>query len=127
MLRPAGVATNRKSATNDNDSVVLKHYFVEVAPHPALAGFLRPDDRMLRGMKVFRGVLVFRGITATNVAAGETQAKVDPIVAHLKTFFAAFGIRLDALDLIEVRAFIGHGEVLSLGLPRGLMAGPELE
>ena len=82
---------------------------------------------MLRGMKVFRGVLVFRGITATNVAAGETQAEVDPTVTHLKTFFAAFGFWLNALDLIEVRAFVGHGEVLSLGLPRGLKAGLEIE
>jgi len=63
---------------------------------------------MLRRVKMLGSVLVFRGVAATNVAAGKTKAKVDPRVARFEAFFAAVGLRFDALDLIEVRAGIGH-------------------
>jgi hypothetical protein len=37
---------------------------------------------------------------------------MNPAVAHLEAFFAALGLRLHALDLIEVAAGFGH-----IGLP----------
>jgi len=63
---------------------------------------------MVGGVKVFRGVFVLRGVAAADVAAGETQAQMEPSVAHLEALFAAFGLGLDALDLIEMRASFGH-------------------
>jgi len=63
---------------------------------------------MLHGPKVFCGVLVFRRIATTNVAAAQTQAQMNPSVAHLEAFFAALGVWFDALDLVEVRARFGH-------------------
>jgi len=63
---------------------------------------------MLHGAKMFRGVLVFRGVATTDVAAAQTQAQMNPSVAHLEAFFAALGLWFDGPDLIEVRARFGH-------------------
>jgi hypothetical protein len=57
---------------------------------------------VLGGVKVFGGVLVFGGIAATDVAATETQAQVDPLIAHLQALFAAFSVGFDVVNLIEV-------------------------
>jgi hypothetical protein len=54
-------------------------------------------------VKVLGGVFVLRRIAAADVAAGEAQAQVDPGVAHLQTFFAAFGLRFYVVNLVEVR------------------------
>lgn len=50
-------------------------------------------------------MLVFRGIAATHVSAGQTKPEVDPGVAHFETLFAAVGMRLHVMDLVEVSAF----------------------
>jgi len=63
---------------------------------------------MLHGPKVFCGVLVFRRIATTNVAAAQTQAQMNPSVAYLEAFFAAFGLWFDGPDLIQVRTRFGH-------------------
>ena len=56
--------------------------------------------------KMLGGVFIFRGIAAADVAAGETQPEVDPSVAHFQAFLAAVGVRLHAVSLVEVRAFL---------------------
>jgi hypothetical protein len=58
-------------------------------------------------MKMFGRVLVLRGIAATDVSAGQTQAEVDPSVAHLQTFLTTVSMGLHIVDLVEVCAF-GH-------------------
>jgi len=63
---------------------------------------------MLHGPKVFCGVLVFRGVATADVAAAQTQAQMNPSVAHLKAFFAALGLWFDGLELLEVRARFSH-------------------
>jgi hypothetical protein len=50
-------------------SVLFKHKFVDVAPHPVFAGFERADDGMFGGVEMLGGVLIFRGIATANVAA----------------------------------------------------------
>jgi hypothetical protein len=55
---------------------------------------------MLGGVKVFGGVFVLRRIAASYVAARQAQAQVEPGVAHLQTFFAAFGMRFYVFDLV---------------------------
>jgi hypothetical protein len=91
---------------------LLEHEFVDVTPHPVFAGFLGADYGMFGGVEVFCGVLVLRGVAAADVAAGQTQAQMHPNVAHFETLFAAFGLWLNALDLIEVRTSIGHAGLL---------------
>jgi hypothetical protein len=63
---------------------------------------------MLHGAKMFCGVLVFRGVATADVATAQTQAQMNPSVAHLEAFFAALGLWFDALDLVEVRTRFGH-------------------
>src|SRR5690242_11745154 len=92
----------------DKGSVIFEHEFVDVAPHPGFTGLLCADDGMLRSVKMLGGVFVLRGVAAADVAASQTQAQMHPTVAHLEALFAALGFRLDALDLIDVRASIGH-------------------
>jgi hypothetical protein len=63
---------------------------------------------MVDRMKMLGGVLVLRRIAAADFAARQAQAQVHPFVADLQALFAAFGVRLDRLDLIEMRAFDSH-------------------
>src|SRR5215471_9195288 len=52
--------------------------------------------------------------------AGQAQAQIHPTVAHLEALFAAFGLGLDALDLIEMGASLGHaGSFVSPRFTRG--------
>lgn len=60
---------------------------------------------MMEAVKVLGGMLVARRIAAPDVAAGETEPQMDPGVAHLQTFFAAVGVRLHVVDLVEMSAF----------------------
>jgi hypothetical protein len=55
-------------------------------------------------MEVFGGVFVFGGIAATDVAALEAQAKVDPGVAHFQALFAAVSVGLDGANLRKMLA-----------------------
>lgn len=91
---------------------LFEHKFVDVAPHPIFARLLRTDHGMFCGVKMFRGVFVLRRIAAAYVAASQAQAQMDPTVAHLEAFFAAFGLRFDFANLIEVRTAIGHVSLL---------------
>jgi hypothetical protein len=84
-------------------STRLKHNLVDVAPGPVFTGLEGFYEGVLGGVKVFGGVFVLRRIAAADVAAGEAQAQVDPGVAHLQTFLAAFGLGLYVVDLVEVR------------------------
>jgi hypothetical protein len=60
-------------------------------------------------MKMFCGVFVLGGIAATHMPAAQAQAKMHPTIAHLQALFAALGLGLHALDLIEVGAVFSHG------------------
>ena len=51
---------------------------IHVAPHPALSGLDRADQRMSDVVEVFGGVLVLRRIAAAYVAADQAQAQMDP-------------------------------------------------
>jgi hypothetical protein len=64
---------------------------------------------MLGRVKMLRGMFVLRGVTTADVATAQAQAEMHPGVTHLEALFTAFGFGLDAANLIEVRAFIGHG------------------
>jgi hypothetical protein len=50
------------------ESVLFKHEFVDVTPHPVFAWFEGADDGMFGGVEVLGGVLIFRGIATPNVA-----------------------------------------------------------
>lgn len=53
---------------------------------------------------MLRGVAILRRIAATDVSAGQTQAKVHPSVARQKAFLAAFAARCDFLNFFNVCA-----------------------
>jgi hypothetical protein len=55
-------------------------------------------------MEMFGGVLVLRRIATAYMAAGSAETKVDPVVAHLETFFAAVCFRFHGVNLIHVGA-----------------------
>lgn len=59
---------------------------------------------MLGRVEVFRGVFVARGIAATNMSAMEAEPKMDPGIAALKALLATAGMRLDVVNLIQMRA-----------------------
>jgi hypothetical protein len=99
-----GVLTQLQS----QDRMLIKHDFIDVAPFPILARLRRTHDGVLRRMEVFGGMLILRGIAATDVAAPQAHAQMDPRVVHLQAFFAAVRARLHCADLIEVRAPIRH-------------------
>jgi hypothetical protein len=53
-------------------------------------------------MKVFGGVLVLGRIAAANVTADQTFPEMDPCIAHLQAFLAAFATRLDLANFFYV-------------------------
>ena len=72
----------RVGVTRKGVSSLGEHEFVDVAPAPIFAGFKGLDNRMLRLMEVASGMLIFRRIATTHVPALETQAQMDPVIAH---------------------------------------------
>jgi hypothetical protein len=82
---------------------------VDVTPDPVFTRLERLHEGMANRMKVLGGVLVLRGITASDVAARQAQAQVDPGVAYGQTFLASLrGTRADILNLIEMGAWGAH-------------------
>ncbi|MHB1958811.1 MAG: hypothetical protein ACYCO5_07240 [Acidobacteriaceae bacterium] len=60
-------------------------------------------------MKMFGRVFILGGVAAADVAALQTEAKMDPIVADLQALLTALrGAWSDIADLIEVGALF-HG------------------
>jgi hypothetical protein len=59
---------------------------------------------MLGRVKVFGRVPVLGGVAAADMAAFHAEAQVDPGVTQLQALFAAAGVRLDILNLVEMRA-----------------------
>jgi len=55
-------------------------------------------------VEVFSGVLVFSGIATADVPAGFAETQVNPTVMHFETFFAALGLGLGVMVLIEMGA-----------------------
>jgi hypothetical protein len=55
-------------------------------------------------MEVFGGVLIPGGIAASHMAAVHAEAKVNPSIAAFQALFAAARMRLDVMNLIQVRA-----------------------
>jgi hypothetical protein len=82
----------------------LKQKFVHVAPQPVFAGLDRLDDGVPGGVKMLSGVLVFRRIATADMAAFETEAQMDPGIAHLEALFATLGVRLGVFRLLQVNA-----------------------
>jgi hypothetical protein len=75
---------------------------VHVAPHPVLARFGRPDDRVPGRPEMLARVLVLGGIAAADVAAAQAQAKMDPRVSGGEAFLATVGLRVDVANLTDV-------------------------
>jgi hypothetical protein len=73
---------------------------------------------MYRLVKVFGRVFVLGGVAAADVAALQTEAQVDPIVADFQAFFTALrSAWSDGFDLIEVGTLfhhLGHDESSSV-------------
>jgi hypothetical protein len=63
---------------------------------------------MMLPVKMFRSVLVLRRITAADVPAGQAKAQVYPRVADLNAIFADMFAGCFDLDLIQMRALVGH-------------------
>ena len=57
---------------------------------------------MLGLMKVLGRVLILGRVTATDVTADETFPQVNPGIAHLQAFLAAFAAGLDRSDFFYV-------------------------
>jgi hypothetical protein len=53
-------------------------------------------------------MLVFGVIAAANVSTNEAKTQMDPAIAHLQTFLAAFGFRLNRANLIGMSASVSH-------------------
>lgn len=66
----------------------------------------------MRGVKVFGGVFIFGRITAADMSAGQTQAKVYPAIAHFETFLTAFSVGAHVMHLIKMRTLF-HKDPLS--------------
>jgi hypothetical protein len=80
----------------------VQHHLVDITPTPILAWFDRLHDGMFASVKMLGGVFVLGRIAASDVAAREAHAQMDPLVSHLQAFFAAVGTGLYVLDFFDV-------------------------
>jgi hypothetical protein len=83
---------------------LLQEHFVDVAPLPAFARFEGAHNGMLSLMEVPGGVGVLGGVAAAYVPADETFPQVDPGVADLQAFLAAFATGSYFLNFFDVGA-----------------------
>lgn len=72
----------------------LKESVVGVTPAPVFAALQRTHHWMLRGMKMLRCVLSPRTVAAADMAAGETNAQMNPGFSQLEAFLTALGVGL---------------------------------
>jgi hypothetical protein len=91
---------------------LLHEDFIRVAPHPVFAGLEGADDGVLLVAVVGASVFVLGRVATTHVATGKAEAQVDPSVSHFKAFLAPSAAGFDFVDLVEVRAFLGHDFLL---------------
>ena len=82
----------------------LDLHAIDVTPAPVFSWFKGFYDRMMLGVKTFCGVLVFRTIAAADVAAGEAEAQMNPVVAHFQALFAAVGAGRDISNFFQMMA-----------------------
>jgi len=75
-----------------------------------VARFERIDHRVMRLAVVLGGVLVDRAIAATDVAACETESRLDPRVSETQALFASGGC---------IRGMIGRRSKVLAGFPVG--------
>lgn len=69
-------------------SLIPRHFFVDVAPEPAFAGFGRGHYGVIRRPEVPGGVLVGRRIATERDAAGLAGTQVNPRVAGFYALIA---------------------------------------
>lgn len=66
---------------------------------------------MFYQMKVPGSVFVFGRIAASHVPASQTQAEMNPRIAHLHAFFADVGGGVPDFDLVEMSALLSHASL----------------
>jgi len=90
---------------------------IHVAPAPIFARLDGSHDGVLGSVEMFGGVFVLRGVAAAYVTARQAQPQVHPAVSHFQAFLAAFGVRLNIVDLVHVSAFV-HSGIIALKLSK---------
>ena len=63
---------------------------------------------MAHAAKMLGGMFIFRRIAASDVAADQAQAQMDPAVAHLNAFGANVRRGVGYFNFIQVFALFGH-------------------
>ena len=63
---------------------------------------------MLRRTEVLGRVSVLGTVAASDVAAVQTHAQMNPSVARFQALFATRGVGTDVTNRIEVRALLSH-------------------
>jgi hypothetical protein len=87
----------------------LHEDLIDITPCPILAGLETLHDRMLCMLKVLGRVLAGGLVAAADMPTEEAEPKMHPPAMSLEAFLAALRrARLDAVDLIEMRALFGH-------------------
>ena len=78
---------------------------------------------MVLGVEMSRGMAVRRVVAAADMTARHAQAEVHPPATHAKAVLAAVTARRDLCDLVQMRAGLGHGALLSAAGPVFLIEG----
>ena len=79
------------------------------APAPGIVRKVALHDRVAGRLVVLGRMLDFLAVTAPDVAAGQADTQVHPIIPCLQTAFATLGTRRHVTNLVQVRALLlGH-------------------
>ena len=86
----------------------IEHYFVDITPAPPFRWIKGFDDRVPGCAKMFCGVSIWRLIAATDMAAGATDAQMQPGIAQFQALFTARRTRNNVADSCEMFAKYRH-------------------
>lgn len=94
---------------NDSEKSSFPGDFVDVAPLPTFARLDGLHDGMFRVVEVLRRMFINGRIAASDMAANEAHAQMNPGIAGFEAFFAALRFWADFSNFLDVCASSGHG------------------
>jgi len=81
---------------------------VDIAPAPALGRVIAFDDRMRCFVEVLGCMAIWGIVAAADMAAGATDAQMDPPASGLEAFLATVGAGRHVGDRMVMRTRVGH-------------------
>src|SRR5579883_1913237 len=109
---PRSVIARDGTVVRGHPIAEIEDGLVDIAPAPALRRVIALDDGVTGRLEMLGRVAVRGVVAAADMAAGTAEPEMHPDRAQLEAFLAAERAGRDIVDLVHVRADIGHQVLL---------------